>query len=203
VTYSSVTKAIEISDPEIAIGEQQIKHFATGRKAWLFSYDASSAQASANLFSLVRTCRVNDIEPYAYLNYLFEHLPAATTVEQIEAMLPWNLKAMLDAQKKSPECCSRPPPDGASTYSGIKQDTRTGLIEPHGVIERWPGRLRQRSSDPMGMLKSLPVFRDIELPLYNVNTRRYFVNRYAARARDDARMICVIAGITGIMHQPV
>jgi len=80
--------------------EQQIKHFATGRKAWLFSYDASSAQASANLFSLVMTCRVNDIEPYAYLNYLFEHLPAATTVEQIEALLPWNLKAMLDEQKK-------------------------------------------------------------------------------------------------------
>jgi transposase len=70
------------------------------RKAWLFSYDASSAQASANLFSLVTTCRVNDVEPYAYLNYLFEHLPAATTVEQVEALLPWNLKAMLDAQHK-------------------------------------------------------------------------------------------------------
>jgi len=23
------------------------------------------------------TCRTNDVEPYAYLNYLFEHLPAA------------------------------------------------------------------------------------------------------------------------------
>jgi transposase len=78
--------------------EQQIKHFATGRKAWLFSYDAGSAQASANLFSLVMTCRVNDVEPYAYLNYLFEHLPAATTVEHVEALLPWNLKSMLDAQ---------------------------------------------------------------------------------------------------------
>jgi transposase len=80
--------------------EQQIKHFATGRKSWLFSYDASSAQASANLFSLVTTCRVNDVEPYAYLNYLFEHLPAATTVEHVEALLPWNLKALLDEQKK-------------------------------------------------------------------------------------------------------
>ena len=47
------------------------------------------------------TCRVNDIEPYAYLNYLFEHLPAASTVEQIEALLPWNLKSMLDEQKKA------------------------------------------------------------------------------------------------------
>jgi hypothetical protein len=80
--------------------EQQIKHFATGRKAWLFSYNASSAQASANLFSLVMTCRVNGIEPYAYLNYLFEHLPAATEVAQIEALLPWRLKPILDEQKK-------------------------------------------------------------------------------------------------------
>ena len=97
-----------VDHPEIPVdnnySEQQIKHFATGRKAWLFSYDASSAQASANLFSLVMTCRVNDIEPYAYLNHLFEHLPAASAVEQIEALLPWNLKAILDEQKKSPEC---------------------------------------------------------------------------------------------------
>jgi len=93
-----------VDHPEIPVdnnySEQQIKHFATGRKAWLFSYDASSAQASANLFSLVMTCRVNDVEPYAYLSYLFEHLPAVSTVEQVEALLPWNLKAMLDEHKK-------------------------------------------------------------------------------------------------------
>jgi len=34
------------------------------------------AQASANLFSLVMTARANDVESYAYLNYLFEYLPA-------------------------------------------------------------------------------------------------------------------------------
>ena len=80
--------------------ERQIKHYATGRRAWLFSYDAVGAQASANLYSLVMTCRANEVEPYAYLNYLFEHLPAASTVEQIEALLPWNFKAMLDERKK-------------------------------------------------------------------------------------------------------
>ena len=80
--------------------ERQIKHYATGRRAWLFSYDAVGAQASANLYSLVMTCRANEVEPYAYLNYLFEHLPAVSTVEQIEALLPWNFKAMLDEQKK-------------------------------------------------------------------------------------------------------
>ena len=93
-----------LDHPEIPVdnnySEQQIKHFATARRAWLFSYDAGTAQASANLFSLVMTCRANDVEPYAYLNYLFEHLPGATTVEHVEALLPWNLKSMLDEQRK-------------------------------------------------------------------------------------------------------
>ncbi len=81
--------------------ERQIKSYATGRKAWLFAYDAPGAQASANLYSLVMTCRANEIEPYAYLNSLFEQLPAASTVGQVEALLPWNLKPVLEEQQKS------------------------------------------------------------------------------------------------------
>ena len=54
------------------------------------------------------TCLANEVEPYAYLNYLFEHLPAASTVEQIEALLPWNLKAVLDEQKKKSQQGSQP-----------------------------------------------------------------------------------------------
>jgi hypothetical protein len=69
-----------LEHPEIPIDnnyiERQIKHYATGRKSWLFSYNAAGAQASANLFSLVMTARANEVEPYSYLNYLFEHLPA-------------------------------------------------------------------------------------------------------------------------------
>ena len=88
--------------------ERQIKSYATGRKAWLFAYDAAGAQASANLYSLVMTCRANEVEPYAYLNYLFEHLPAASTVEQVEALLPWNIKALLDEQTKQSQERSQP-----------------------------------------------------------------------------------------------
>ncbi len=88
--------------------ERQIKSYATGRKAWLFAYDAAGAQASANLYSLVMSCRANEVEPYAYLNYLFEHLPAASTVEQVEALLPWNVKALLDEQTKQSQERSQP-----------------------------------------------------------------------------------------------
>jgi len=78
--------------------EQQIKQFAIGRKAWLFNHDKLGAQASANLFSLVMTCRVNAVEPFAYLAYLFERLPIAATVESLEALLPWNAKDALAGQ---------------------------------------------------------------------------------------------------------
>lgn len=83
--------------------ERQIKQYALGRKSWMFCYDKVGAQASANLFSLVMTARANGVEPFEYLSYLFEHLPAATTIEAVEALLPWNVKPVLGAQRKRQE----------------------------------------------------------------------------------------------------
>jgi hypothetical protein len=44
------------------------------------------------------TCRANAVEPYAYLHYLFEYLPLANTLEQIEALLPWNVTPAMLAE---------------------------------------------------------------------------------------------------------
>jgi hypothetical protein len=70
--------------------ENQIRPFAVGRRSWLFVDSHVGATASANLYSLVMTARANSIEPYAYLNHLLEELPKAATLEQLEALLPWN-----------------------------------------------------------------------------------------------------------------
>ena len=83
--------------------ERQIKQYALGRRLWMFCYDKVGAQASANLFSLVMTARANGVEPFEYLSEVFEQLPAATTLEAIEALLPWSLKPVLDARRKSQE----------------------------------------------------------------------------------------------------
>ena len=48
----------------------------------------AGANASANLYSLIETAKANKIEPYGYLRKVFTELPQATTVEQIEALLP-------------------------------------------------------------------------------------------------------------------
>jgi len=57
----------------------------------LFCDTVAGAQASANLYSLIETCKANNIEPYNYLVGLFRQLPLAKTVEDFEALLPWQL----------------------------------------------------------------------------------------------------------------
>jgi hypothetical protein len=72
--------------------ENAIRPFVVGRKGWLFSDTVKGAVASANLYSLVETCKANGLEPHAYLTLLFERLPHLKTVEDYEAVLPWNAK---------------------------------------------------------------------------------------------------------------
>jgi transposase len=75
--------------------ENAIRPFALGRRVWLFCDTQLGAKASANLYSIVGTCRANGIEPHAYLTYLYTELPKATTAEHLEALLPWNVKPLL------------------------------------------------------------------------------------------------------------
>ncbi|SOS36036.1 transposase IS66 [Pseudomonas syringae group genomosp. 3] len=70
--------------------ERAIRPFAIGRKAWLFSDTPKGATASAQIYSLVETAKLNDQEPYTWLRHVLERLPHAASVEDYEALLPWN-----------------------------------------------------------------------------------------------------------------
>jgi transposase len=95
--WSKLVRFLE--SPEMPVDnnyvENQIRPFAQGRRVWLFAQTQHGARASANLYSLVSCARVNGLEPYAYLRYLFEELPKASTAEALEALLPWNVKPLL------------------------------------------------------------------------------------------------------------
>ena len=73
--------------------ENAIRPFVVGRKGWLFSDTQAGARASALIYSLVETAKANNIEPYLWLRHVLRALPAAATVEDFEALLPWNLNA--------------------------------------------------------------------------------------------------------------
>jgi transposase len=72
--------------------ENAIRPFVIGRKAWLFSDTPAGAHASAVIYSLVQTAKANGVEPYAWLRRVLRELPAANSVEAVEALLPWNLR---------------------------------------------------------------------------------------------------------------
>ncbi len=73
------------------MAENSIRPFVIGRKNWLFSGTPEGADASALLYSLIETAKANNLEPYAYLRYIFEMLPTASSLEDYEALLPWKV----------------------------------------------------------------------------------------------------------------
>ena len=91
--WSKLTGYLEDGRLEIDnnLAENAIRPFVIGRKNWLFSDSVVGVKASANLYSLIETAKANELEPYAYLRYLYTHLPRAASVEDIEALLPGNI----------------------------------------------------------------------------------------------------------------
>ncbi len=73
--------------------ENAIRPFVIGRNNWMFSDTVRGAKSSAAFYSLIETAKANKLEPYRYLRYIFNELPKVESVEQYEALLPWNVDA--------------------------------------------------------------------------------------------------------------
>ena len=65
--------------------ENCLRPFCVGRRNWLFHDTVAGAQASANLYSLIETCKACGLEPYHTLRRIFTDLPRACTLEDLEA----------------------------------------------------------------------------------------------------------------------
>jgi hypothetical protein len=93
--WSMLTRYTERGDLPIDNNraENAIRPFVIGRRAWLFSDTPAGANSSAIIYSLVETAKANGLEPYTWLRRILRDLPAAKTVEDVEALLPWNLHA--------------------------------------------------------------------------------------------------------------
>ena len=54
--------------------ENQIRPFAVGRRNWLFVGNETSANKSALLYSLIQSCKLNNIDPRKYLVYVLNQV---------------------------------------------------------------------------------------------------------------------------------
>jgi hypothetical protein len=69
--------------------ERAIKPFVIGRKNWMFSNSVAGAKSSAIIYSVIETCNIHEVEPYAYLRYALEKIPSITTTEELHELLPF------------------------------------------------------------------------------------------------------------------
>ena len=61
------------------------------RPTRLFAATPRGAKASMLFYSLIMTCKANNIEPFAYFDAMLKRLPLCTTEEDYEALLPYNI----------------------------------------------------------------------------------------------------------------
>ena len=79
--------------------ENAIRPFVVGRRAWLFADTTGAAKASANLYSLVETCKANGVDAYRYLTELFKALPYARSADDCEGCCRGSWGSVTAAQR--------------------------------------------------------------------------------------------------------
>ena len=70
------------------IAENALRGVALGRKNWLFAGSDSGGERAAILYSLIGTCRLNGMDPEAWLRYVLGHIQD-WPVNQLRDLLPW------------------------------------------------------------------------------------------------------------------
>lgn len=99
-----------LTDGEIPIdnsaSERAIRTFCIGKKNWLFHDSVKGAQASAMIYSISETAKLNELRPYFYFRHLLTELPGYCDNEgnidptKLDDLLPWS--------EKIPDECRKP-----------------------------------------------------------------------------------------------
>ena len=86
--------------------ERSIKTFCLGKKNWMFHNTANGAKASAQIYSISETAKLNNLRPYNYFKYLLTELPKLCNetgnIEpaELDHLMPW--------AEELPEECRKP-----------------------------------------------------------------------------------------------
>ena len=78
--------------------ERALRGVALGRKSWLFVGSERSGERAAFMYTLIISCKMNDIDPQAWMADVLARLPNIT-VSHAHELLPWNWKAEQEAVK--------------------------------------------------------------------------------------------------------
>ena len=71
--------------------ERALRGIALGRKSWLFAGSERGGERAAFMYTLIVSCKMNDIDPQAWMADVLARLPDIT-MSHLPEMLPWNWK---------------------------------------------------------------------------------------------------------------
>lgn len=86
--------------------ERALRCVPLGRKSWLFCGSDRGGQRAAVAYSLIQTCRLNDVDPQAWLADVLARI-ADHPVSRLDQLLPWNWRSA--ALKHEPRSHSMQP----------------------------------------------------------------------------------------------
>jgi transposase len=79
--------------------ERSIRPLVLGRRNYLFAGSDAGGERAANIYTLIATAHLNDIDPYWYLRYVLERI-AEHPINRIDQLLPWNVAREVSAERQ-------------------------------------------------------------------------------------------------------
>lgn len=76
--------------------ERALRSIAQGRKAWLFVGSDRGGERAAVMYGLITTCRLNDVDPLAWLSDVLARI-ADLPQNRLHELLPWNWARLREA----------------------------------------------------------------------------------------------------------
>ena len=80
--------------------ERALRGVAVGRRNWTFAGSDAGGRRAAAIYSLIETCKLNDVDPRAWLADVLARLPDHPA-RKIDALMPWAWKAQREALAKA------------------------------------------------------------------------------------------------------
>jgi transposase len=89
--WQALTRSCDDGRLEISnnAAENAIRPIALGRKNWLFAGSDAGGERAAIFYTIIRTARLNGLEPETYLRDLFARI-GEHPINRLDELLPWN-----------------------------------------------------------------------------------------------------------------
>ena len=86
--------------------ERAIRTFCIGKKNWMFHNTANGASASAMVYSISETAKLNNLRPYYYFKYILTELPKLC--DEQGNINPADLDHLMPCAEELPDECRKP-----------------------------------------------------------------------------------------------